>query len=251
MITLIHWITKNVKNSYNRFCRVISSSFAGLLNRHVVPYDRSQPFTMNVDELNKIFIINHNGIIAHGRCSNLVFKTRPYFIIPDMYKANIADFNALISPCMVDLIHAAAMIKICYHHQPIIYASIAHELLDMSHVIYGSDMDARLKIDHFNLARLIEQYPINTSGLLNHLQCWMNKPQRNALINYVFKIQIVLEYDLTMVESYASFHVDLFDKTKMQDQLERALNDSYHKYNTHVGNLNAIIVNIITPLNIQ
>jgi hypothetical protein len=69
---------------------------------------------------------------------------------------------------MVDLIHAAAMIKICYQHKPIIYASIAHELLDHSHIIYGSDQEAQLKIDDLNLARLIQQ-SINTSGLLNHL----------------------------------------------------------------------------------
>jgi hypothetical protein len=57
-----------------------------------------------------------------------------------MYKANIAGFNALISPAMVDLIHAAAMIKICYQYKPIIYASI-HELLDRNHIIYGSDQE--------------------------------------------------------------------------------------------------------------
>jgi hypothetical protein len=62
----------------------------------------------------------------------------------------------------------------------------------------------------------------------------------------VFKVQIVLEYDETMIESYVSFNVDLFDKVRTQNQMEYAL--IYHKYNTHVGNLNGILVNIITPL---
>jgi hypothetical protein len=58
------------------------------------------------------------------------------------------------------------------------------------------------------------------------------------------KVQIVLEYDETMIESYVSFNVDLFDKVRTQNQMEYALND-IHKYNTHVGNLNGILVNII------
>jgi hypothetical protein len=48
----------------------------------------------------------------------------------------------------------------------------------------------------------------------------------------LFKVQIVLEYDETMIESYVSFNVDLFDKVRTQNQMEYALNDSYHKYNT-------------------
>jgi hypothetical protein len=77
-----------------------------------------------------------------------------------MYKTNITDFNALISPAMVDLIHAAAMIKICYQHKPIIYASIAHELLDRKSYNMVPIRRAQLKIDDLNLARLIQQYPI-------------------------------------------------------------------------------------------
>jgi hypothetical protein len=92
------------------------------------------------------------------------------------------------------------MIKICYQYKPIIYASIAHELLDRNHIWFRSE--ARLKIDDLNLARLIQQYPINTSGLLNHLHSCINKPLLDPLRNYVFKVQIVLEYDETMIESY-------------------------------------------------
>jgi hypothetical protein len=36
-----------------------------------------------------------------------------------------------------------------------------------------------------------------------------------------------------MIESYVSFNVDLFDKVRTQNQMEYALNDSYHKYNTY------------------
>jgi hypothetical protein len=57
--------------------------------------------------------------MAHGRCSNLVFKDN----LTILYQICInkhSRFNALISPAMVDLIHAAAMIKICYQYKPII-----------------------------------------------------------------------------------------------------------------------------------
>jgi hypothetical protein len=55
----------------------------------------------------------------------------------------------------------------------------------------------------------------------------------------VFKVQIVLEYDETMIESYVSFNVDLFDKVRTQNQMEYALMIPY--INTH-DNLNGILV---------
>jgi hypothetical protein len=64
----------------------------------------------------------------------------------------------------------------------------------------------------------------------------------------VFEVKIV-EYDETMIESYVSFNVDLFDKVRTQNQMEYALNDSINIINYYVGNLNGILVNIITPLN--
>lgn len=69
----------------------------------------------------------------------------------------------------------------------------------------------------------------------------------HPLSDYEFKMQIILEYDETMIESYVSFNPYLFDKGKTQNQIEHALNDSYNKYNTHIGNLNGILINIITP----
>jgi hypothetical protein len=81
MMTLIQWITKNVKNIYSRFRKTISGSFTGLFNAPVVPLHINKPLTINVDELNKIFRINENYTMAHGRCSSLVFKRQPYYIV--------------------------------------------------------------------------------------------------------------------------------------------------------------------------
>lgn len=230
---------------YNGLHKVIQIPFTNVLSW--IQNQFHLPYVIDVDQINKIFIINENNTLNYGRCSNLVFKKRHDYVIHDVHKANIAGFNALISPVMADIIHAAAMIKICYCHKPMIYGAIAHKLLYQEKVTYESNEDAYAKINHYNLTNLIRYYPINTKDLLNHLYDCSEKSMLHPLSDYEFKMQIILEYDETMIESYVSFNVNLFDKGKTQNQIEHALNDSYNKYNTHIGNLNRILINIITP----
>lgn len=63
---------------------------------------------------------------------------------------------------MATVIHAAAMIKICYCHKPMIYGAIAHKLLYQEKVSYKSNSDAYAKINHYNLTNLIMYQSINT-----------------------------------------------------------------------------------------
>jgi hypothetical protein len=205
---------------------------------------------IDIDYLNNIFIINENRTMHRGRWSNVTFQTRKDTVILDNHKIDITEFNKYLGFHMARIIHSAGIIKISYFHKPQIFASIAHRLLYGDGPIYECDQIAYSKINQLNLTSLIEKYPIYTKDLLNHLNKWFQYSPNHQIIlkDYNFKVQIVLEYDQTMIQSYMSFTTNLFDMDNTQEQIEYALNDSYHKYNTHVGNLNKIVVNIITPL---
>lgn len=242
---MIKWLKTLVQNMICELKKVIPAPFTNALSW--VQKQNNLPNAIDVDEINKMFIINEKYILSHGRCSHLVFKKSHDYVIHELHKANIAGFNALIAPVMAEIIHAAATIKTCYCHKPMIYGVIAHKLIYKKNVTYKSNEDALANIDQYNLTNLIEIYPIYGKDLLNHLDSIHVNSILRPLNHYSFKAQIVLEYDETMVDSQLSFSVNLFDKGKTQNQIEHALNDSYNKYNTNVVDLNGVLINIITP----